>query len=294
MTKQPVCAVIVTFHPSADTLNSVLAILPQVQGLVIIDNGSYSDELNKLRDAKRALGFELIENGENCGIAAALNQGVQWAMDQKYRWVILFDQDSRVTEAFIDQMFSTWNSYSQRLRLASIHPRYVEADSGLESKFPRAKDGGLVKSLTSGALMPTWIFEEIGLFASEYFIDGVDTEYCFRIRAAGYLIAESKSAVLLHSIGTPKKVSFMGFSFRPSYHNAVRRYYMSRNRIALYRSYYRALPRFVLREVYEGFRETVKCFLAEPDRLLKFRNFLLGTWDGLTGKMGRQEKAERR
>jgi hypothetical protein len=35
--------------------------------------------------------------------------------------------------------------------------------------------------------------------------------------------------------------------------------------------------------------ETAKCFLGEEDRGRKLRNFLLGTWDGLTGRMGKRE-----
>ena len=40
--------------------------------------------------------------------------------------------------------------------------------------------------------MPTWIFDEIGWFASEYFIDFVDWEYCTRIRAAGYIVTRTR------------------------------------------------------------------------------------------------------
>ena len=110
-----------------------------------------------------------------------------------------------------------------------------------------------------------------------------------RLRAAGYSIADSREAVLLHSPGDPKKVSVLGFRFRPTHHSAIRRYYISRNRIALYRKYYRAFPGRVLQYFYDTTRETVKCFLGEQDRARKFRNFLLGTWDGLTGRMGQRE-----
>jgi hypothetical protein len=41
--------------------------------------------------------------------------------------------------------------------------------------------------------------------------------------------------------------------------------------------------------MYAALRETAKCFLGEKDRSRKFRNFLLGTWDGLTGRLGARE-----
>jgi len=289
MTAQSVCAVIVTYHPSAKVLENIAQVLAQVQGLVVVDNGSNADELAPLRVASQTLGFQLIENGKNLGLAEALNQGVRWAKSQGYPWVILFDQDSRITEGFIRQMFMAWESHPDRERVGSIHPKYVDPETGIEPLVRRARDGGPVVSTTSGALMPTWIFDRIGWFASEYFIDCVDIEYSLRARTADYLIADSTLAVLLHHAGHPRRLSFLGFSFGPTHHSAMRRYYMSRNRIAVYRKYFRVFPRWVLQSMNESLRDTIKCFVGEQNRARKFRNFLLGTWDGLTGRMGKRE-----
>src|SRR5579872_2133428 len=105
MANQPVCAVIVTHHPSAKMLELLNDVLAQVQGLVVVDNGSNDDEVQALRNRSGALGFQLIENGKNLGIAEALNQGVAWAKIKGFLWVILFDQDSRITGGFVRQMF---------------------------------------------------------------------------------------------------------------------------------------------------------------------------------------------
>src|SRR5215831_10464572 len=102
MRPQHVCAVIVTYRPGATILDRLSNVLPQVQGLIVVDNGSNDDEVGQLRAASSALTFHLIENGENLGIADALNQGVRWAKSQGYPWVILFDQDSEITDNFID------------------------------------------------------------------------------------------------------------------------------------------------------------------------------------------------
>jgi rhamnosyltransferase len=290
MTEQSICAVIVTYHPSASVLENLHAILAQVKAVVVVDNGSNAGELVPLRAASEAFGFHLIENGANLGIADALNQGVRWAKSNSYPWVILFDQDSTITDGFIGQMFAAWECHTQRGRVGSIHPRYVDPESGIEPVVRRASDGGPWTSMTSGAMMPTWIFDEIGRFASEFVIDMVDCEYSLRIRAAGYLIADSRQAVLLHRAGEPKMFSLLGFRFRPSYHSTTRRYYISRNRVVVYLRYFRVFPRWVLQSLYYDFlRETLKCFIVEPGRAHKFRNFLLGTWDGLTGRMGIRE-----
>lgn len=285
----PVCAIVVTYHPTAEMLEHLSSILAQVREMVVVDNGSTPEEVEALQRTGKVLSFQLIENQENLGIAEALNQGVRWARGKDYQWVIFFDQDSQITEGFVSQLFAAWESHPRRDRVASIQPRYIMPETGVESPVvPRTKDGGPATAMTSGTLMPVWIFDKIGLFASEYFIDLVDCEYSLRIRAAGYLLADAK-AILLHCAGHPKRLSFLGFSFGPSHHDAIRRYYISRNRVAVYRKYFRKFPRWTLRSMNEALRETIKCFLAEQNRARKFRSFLLGTWDGLTGRMGKRE-----
>ena len=76
-------------------------VLAQTDGLVVVDNGSKIDEISPLRKASQNHGFQLIENDVNLGIAEALNQGVRWARANGFSWVILFDQDSRLTPGFI-------------------------------------------------------------------------------------------------------------------------------------------------------------------------------------------------
>ena len=289
MRGQCVCAVIVTYHPSAAMLENLQNVLAEVHGLVVVDNGSGANELNGLRTASRDFCFHLIENGENLGIAEALNQGVRWAKDNGYPWVLLFDQDSTTRDRFVDAMLKTWLSHPKREGIACIHPRYMHPELGYTAVAPRAPDGSLAWCMTSGALMPTWIFDKIGWFASEFFIDWVDIEYCFRIRAAGYLIAESCEAILLHDPGHSAPSSVLGFCFWPSHHSPLRRYYMSRNRLVVFRKYLFTLPRWTFQAMYEAFRDMAKCFLGESERPRKFRNFLLGTWDGLTGRMGQRE-----
>lgn len=287
--KDRICAIVVTYHPTESMVERLSNLRGQVQGLVAVDNGSRREEVARLREKQKDLAFHLIENVDNLGIAQALNQGVLWAKNEGYSWVILFDQDSKITDRFVDQMFFDLQAHPNRDRIGSLHPRYVDPNTGIEPKVLRAKDGGPITSMTSGSLLPIWIFDKIGLFSPEYFIDQVDTEYCFRIRKAGYMVADSRNAVLLHAPGAPKRLHYLGFSFEPTHHSALRRYYLSRNRVAVYKKYFRVFPGMVTQSMYFAFRETIKCLLAERERPRKLRNFLWGTWDGLTGRMGKRE-----
>ena len=48
--------------------------------MMVVDNGSLPNELDLLRPARTSCGFYLIENGQNLGLAEALNQGVRQAL----------------------------------------------------------------------------------------------------------------------------------------------------------------------------------------------------------------------
>ena len=289
MDEQSVCAVAVTYHPTAAMVDHTAKVMEQVTGLVVVDNGSGSEEVQYLRTASELRGFKLIENGENLGIAEGLNRGVEWARSQGYPWVLLLDQDSNITSGFVQEMFRTWQEQPDRERIGSVQPKYIDPDTSTEARVWRAPDGGPVVSMTSGSLLPVWIFDQLGLFASEYFIDMVDWEYCLRIRAAGYRVIDSRDAVLLHSAGIPVQRRILSFAFYPSSHSPIRRYYLTRNRIVLFRKYFFRFPLWIIRAMWDGFRETVKCLVGEQDRWIKLQSMRLGTWDGLTGRMGKRQ-----
>jgi len=284
----PVCGVMITYHPTAAMVEHLRAVMAQVQGLVVVDNGSNSSEVQNLKSASAELGFHLVCNETNLGIADALNQGVDWARNHGFEWVLLLDQDSKMSAGFVETMLQAWQRHPEREKVATVHPRYMHPVLGFRKLAPRARDGSYLWCMTSGTLMPTWIFDQIGRFASDFFIDWVDIEYCFRIRKAGFLLAEASEAVLLHDPGEPAPAYFLGRKFLPSHHSAARRYYMSRNRIVVFRRYFARLPLVTFKAMLAALRDTAKCFLGETNRRRKLRNFFLGTWDGLIGRMGQR------
>ncbi len=122
-----VCAVIVTFRPSPVVAANIARIRCQVQGLVVVDNASPSEALAPILAASRELDCELIRNGANLGIAAALNIGVKWAKSQGHSFVALFDQDSGITEGFMTSMLQEYESNPLRETIAIVTPKHLGA-----------------------------------------------------------------------------------------------------------------------------------------------------------------------
>lgn len=283
-----VCAVVVTFHPDPDVLENLSKLRPQVQGLVVVDNGSSPAEIDLLRAESSQIGFELIENGENLGIAAALNTGVRWAALGSFQWIVLFDQDSAVTEGFMDTMLHAFESSPRGDRLGILVPRYIDKRSGSALPAIVVKAGGLEAAMTSGTLMRLSSFHQHGPFEEDLFIDAVDYEYSLRLRSRGYFIEECSQALLLHSPGSPRIYRFRGrYLFQTSNYSPARRYYQERNKVWVTRKYWKRFPFFCLKLFYFTSKDYLKCMLAENRKWDKFYYASMGIADGLLGRMGK-------
>jgi rhamnosyltransferase len=288
MSDNGVCAVVVTFRPRAEDLANLARVRPQVQDLVIVDNGSPEEKLQPLRDLSRELQFELIENGQNLGIAAALNAGVQWAQSNQSRWVVLFDQDSSVTDGFIPQMLADFALEASRRNILLLVPRYRDPQSGVERVCCLDEDGGPFVTITSGSLLPISAFEKCGYFKEELFIYTIDDEYSLRLRSRGYSIGLSANAVLLHVSGVPTYYRLFGRQlFQTTNYRPGVRYYISRNRIWMLRRYGARYPRWVRGAFRSSLIDLCKLAIAEDARWAKFRMIFLGFRDGMLGRMGK-------
>jgi rhamnosyltransferase len=288
MEKKSVCAVVVTYRPDAAVLDNLAAIRPQVQGLVVVDNGSSEEKLNRLRLAAPDMGFTLIENGDNLGIATGLNIGVKWAQSEGYTWVALFDQDSTAPPSFIDTMRRAYDTNRRGDRAALLVPRYIDSRLGHPLPANYAANGSLQVAMTSGSLMPVAIFSQEGWFEESFFIDGVDYEYCLRLRSRGYSVEECTEAVLLHAPADFTECRLNGSRlFLTSNYSAERRYYRDRNKIWMMRKYCTRYPAFFLSTLASSLKDCLKILLAENDKRRKVFHMALGVRDGLLGRMGK-------
>jgi rhamnosyltransferase len=291
MDQNGVCAVVITFWPKPDILKNLAKVRPQVQGLVVVDNGSPAETLAPLREASVDMGFELLENDENIGIGAALNIGVRAAISNGFQWVVLFDQDSVIDDGFVEALLASYGSDQDRPMIAMVAPVYRNPKTLViyKSAFI-ARDGAPLEVMSSGSLIPVSTFKNCGWFREDFFIDQVDHEFSFRVRDKGRKIVLCEEAILLHAPGDPKESRLWRWkNILSTHHRAERRYYMTRNGLIMAAMYWKSYPRWsfsTVKALLVG--APLNILLVESDRVNKIFYVVRGLIDAIFGRMGKR------
>lgn len=289
--RESICAIVVTFNPDTELVARVGAIARQVREVVIVDNGSSEFCITHLQQLAAQSDVRLILNRENEGVAHALNQGVRWAAAQGYTWVLTLDQDTVVAEDMVDSLVEVYRASPSQAELAVIGSNFrssPEAKPFYEFIDPRDALAEEVKTvITSGSLISLRAFHLIGGFRDEFFIDGVDLEYCLRARAHGMHVVIACRPLMEHCIGHLSEHRLPWKKTGTTNHPAWRHYFMTRNIVILAREYIRKEPGLVLATLWARTKSILLVALFERESVAKVRASILGGLDGIRGKTER-------
>ena len=292
------CAIFVSYNPEDSIIENVNQLVNQVIEILIVDNNSSENSRKFLLELDQNPKITIIYNKDNLGIASALNQGVRYAIEHDYEWLATFDQDSKAPGGFIESMLDTYDRYSYQNELAIISPRYLDPSSGLISPDLIEGSNGRIceinSTMTSGNLVKMNIFEKVGLFEEDFFIDYVDHEFCLRCLLNNLKIIISSESILIHNLGRTTSHELFGKTYFTSNHSPVRRFYNARNRILLYRRYLfaknthsTAIVRWILHDILAFLKATIKVFIFEDHKAVKIRLVIKGIYNGLLGRKGK-------
>ena len=282
-----VCAVVVAYHPDTLFEQRLSAILSQVELLVLVDNTP--GEAGSLRPKPPAhlhTSVQLVQNPTNIGIAAALNQGLQLALEAGCQWLLTLDQDTQCYSDMVQTLLQAAASCNPKPTVVGAN--YFDAKRKRHEAPPDDSQRCIERKtvITSGCLVDATFAHEVGGFRDDYFIDQVDHEFCLRIRAhSGRVVITSRPA-MDHCVGgeTGPKVPFLG-QMLPD-HSALRKYYITRNTITTVATYWKREPEWCMRRVARLLTGFVSMTILERNKLLKMRAFAVGMADGFLGRMG--------
>jgi rhamnosyltransferase len=287
-----VCAVVVWHHPESATLTRQLAALvPQVNTVVAVDNTPASSRAGEFD------GVLVLAQPENIGLASAQNLGIAWAREHGHTHVLLLDQDSVPEPRMVDSLLAALADLAAR-RPAAVGPVFRDPREHRDAPFVRvgfpmskkvwcSADQAPVECdflISSGALVPLAVLDDVGPMDDALFIDNVDLEWSFRARARGYRLFGVCTAAMEHHLGDAR-TQILGGRVDLVTHSPVRLYFIMRNRLTLYRLPHtprvwiaqdmpRVLVKFVLFSVCVG------------PRRRNIRYMLRGLADGARGRLG--------
>ena len=196
------------FHPSRDQVDDIVRrYAGSLHPVLAFDNGGLGT-VDRMK--LEAAGVRLLSAETNVGVAAALNAVVDAAARGGADAVLLLDQDAQVGPDMVTALAESRDRLLAENRpCAVVGPVPGRAnDAAKPPRFRRRPGRDPVGTLlpveflaTSGSLIDVAAFRAVGPFRADYFIDGVELEWCFRAWSAGYGCWMAREATIGHRVG---------------------------------------------------------------------------------------------
>ncbi|MDI3260764.1 MAG: glycosyltransferase [Sinobacteraceae bacterium] len=293
----------VTYNPDLAILEAQLRQLPIDALRVVVDNASDAAMREALGRLCADHGVVFIANAENLGLATGLNIGARKALElaPELAYLLLLDQDTEPGPCGVETLVNAYETLLQQgYPPGCAGPRMVDAHTGLQHgfhcmtrwrwqrRFPPATQTEPVRLANlngSGTLIPAHIYRELGGLDDALFIDHVDTEWSFRVLAAGYALYGMPQVGFIHRMGEAS-VRFWLFGWRvwPS-RSPRRHYFLFRNAVILMRRDYvpGVWKAWAVAKLLVTFAVHA---LTDPRRKEQCRAMLHGLREGLESKAG--------
>ena len=286
-------ACVVLYNPDDTIFENILTYGNYVDKLIVIDNSLKKnnlliDKLNEIFESK----LIYINNNDNLGIATALNQACDKAIELKFKWILTMDQDSSFInfEHYKKCLEKVQNVNNVALLAANTDKEGYSNFDINECSCNYREDKFSV--ITSANIVNLEYFEEIGRFNDKLFIDMVDYDYCLRINIKKFKILYFPDVFVEHKLGEVHLRTNI-FTRKKKYkteHNAQRAYYISRNSLYLSKNYGKYFPKefgmlHILNIVF--IHDVTKILLYEIDKWNKLKAKFIGLYHFLINRYGK-------
>lgn len=265
-----VFAVVVGFYPDSSSLHNMKKMASFFDAVVMVDNtpGCIGrDDLHK--------DIVVISLGDNLGVAKAINVGLEFSFGEGADVVITFDQDSEITGDMVNHLLCSYRNLCKLTKNVVIGPSFYDTRMGARAPLITLERGRIRKVssvgeapvpvayvISSGMLIPRYVFERVGGMDESLFIDFVDIEWCLRAKLLGVFIYSDPMVIMTHAIGD-EPIVLLGRKF--PMHSPFRHYYYFRNAVFLMRRSYipaawkrqellKAIPRYMLYSIFTSQR----------------------------------------
>lgn len=300
-----ILAYITAYNSSAAVSKCIDGLLNQsyaVDQLLVVDNSSQPISIKTL---KKHIPIEVRHYPQNIGVAGGLAVGIQYAIQKKFDFIWLFDQDSTPHEDSLEILIDFYERYNNKLEIGILACAAEDQETGQidfgfvysNYYFRRQKinSSNLIYEcdavITSGTLLNCHAAKEVGLPNESLFIDAVDFDYCMKLREKKYKIFSICNAKISHRFGNSKSIRLFNKRKIIYLYSSLRYFYVHRNhtyvetRLAKNRLFFVAS---VFYRLFKCFRKILVILLFEDsEKLLKIYACIKGTLDGFLGRLGK-------
>ena len=272
-------AVVITYYPIVDDLIiNIKQFIDFIDRLIIWENTPIHDRENYhilIPEYNNKIVF--LGTHKNEGIAYALNRSIEWSIENKFTHILTMDQDSLWNNfEFFKQKIS---KYANDSGIGIFAPVIYEQNKISFPELSYVKD-----VITSGAVYKLKMFEEIGFFREDFFIDAVDLEYCYWANRNGYKTAVFGDAYLKQKYGNASEHQFFAKTYYALNYSSFRLFHIVRNHIFLWKEY-PELSDFEKKRIIKVYilNRLKEVLLFEKDKTRKVFSVLKGIIFGLSG-----------
>lgn len=271
---------IITYNPDIKRLEeNVSAIYPQVDKVIIFDNGSENIEEIKALSTKFST-MDFLLSKTNQGIAKGLSEIMNYAISNKYDWVLSLDDDSVAYSSMVQEYLKYINLPNIATMTSFVEDRNYPVDRDEINSDITYVD----RCITSGCFMSVEAYKNSDGYSIDFFIDRVDDDICYNLTRNGYKHIRINKVLMLHEMGFGQIRHFLWHKARAVNYSPIRRYYIFRNETIVRNKY----PELIKKEWLESGRpmwinfclSSLKILLYEKNKLEKISSSWLGWKDG--------------
>jgi len=283
-----ICAVIVSYN-SEKVFRCYESVKNQVDYVIIVDNAtSNASVIDRLKALEKDY-TKVVLNTENLGIAAALNQGIEYAREHNCDWLLTLDHDSELPPTTSVDMMAAYAALPEdkKEKAAVLGCKYVERAFGNHGNLKQSNEIFKPNNLmvTSGNFVKVSSLIKTGPFTEKLFIDYVDIEFYYRVLRAGFANLEAQNVFIVHEFGKSQKK----LGFHITNQSPLRRYYISRNSIYFFKEFLFFKPYRACRVMFGGtIGGALKILFFEQDKLKKFGYIAEGILDAVRNRYGKK------
>jgi len=278
--------IVVLYYPDEKLISNILSYLPFLDELIIWENTPKESQKNICFE-DTFLQSKILRWGEdsNVGLGAPFNKAVEYGEKEGFTHLLTMDQDSSFLESGFEKYANFIENGPNNNSNCFYIPNYL-----VKEKFFYDQDLEYVDYyMNSGTIYPIALFNKIGLFRDDFFVDTIDVEYGLRAKKNKINIVLVRTVILFHGAGYQrKKHRFLWKTFFPNEYSPIRSYYIIRNALITYKEY--PDPRQKRKYLWYWFyKRLVFIVLYESNKINKIRALFLGYCHGKKGILGKQE-----